>query len=71
MAGARTVISAFWPVSNKGTAEMMSQLYEKRDESLLRIFRKIQLRIIAEFREKKTVDHTFSWSGLIALGDWR
>jgi len=71
MAGARTVISSLWPISDKETAEMMSQLYDKRDESLSQTIRKIQLRKINELRAQNKVDHPFSWGGFIALGDWR
>lgn len=71
MAEARTVISALWPVSDKETAEMMSQLYDKRGESLPQTIRKIQLRKINELRAQNKVDHPFSWAGFIALGDWR
>ena len=69
MAGARAVISALWPISDKETAEMMSQLYDKRGESLPQTIRKIQLRKINELRARNKVDHPFSWGGFIALGD--
>jgi CHAT domain-containing protein len=71
MAGARTVISALWPISDKETAEMMSQLYDKRGESLPHTIRKIKLRKIHELRVQNKVDHPFSWGGFFAPGDWR
>lgn len=71
MAGARTVISALWPVSDKETAEMMSQLYESSRKSLPEIMREIQLQKINDLRENKQADHPFSWGAFIALGDWR
>ena len=71
MAGARTVISALWPVSDKATAEMMSRLYEKKDESLPERIRKLQLETIDALRSQNKVDHPFSWGAFIALGDWR
>ncbi len=71
MAGARTAISALWPVSDKETAEMMSQLYDKRGKPLPQTISKIQLRKINELRAQNKVDHPFSWGGFIALGDWR
>ncbi|MGB2989396.1 MAG: CHAT domain-containing protein, partial [Candidatus Zixiibacteriota bacterium] len=71
MAGARTVISALWPVSDKETAEMMSQLYESSRKSLPEIMREIHLQKINDLRENKQADHPFSWGAFIALGDWR
>jgi len=71
MAGARTVISALWPVSDKATAEMMSRLYERKDESLPERIRKLQLETITSLRSQKKVDHPFSWGAFIAMGDWR
>jgi CHAT domain-containing protein len=51
MAGARTVVSALWPVSDEATAEMMSRLYEREDESMPETMRRIQLDKIAELRQ--------------------
>ena len=71
MAGARTVISALWPVPDEATAEMMSQLYASERGSLPEIMQEIQLRKISDLRENKQADHPFSWGAFIALGDWR
>jgi CHAT domain-containing protein/Tfp pilus assembly protein PilF len=71
MAGARTVISALWPVSDQATADMMGQLYDKGNESLPQRIRNIQLKKIAELRADNKVDHPFSWGAFVALGDWR
>ncbi len=72
MAGARTVISALWPVSDKATAEKMSQLYGSSGKgSLPEMMREIQLKKIEALRKNKQVDHPFSWGAFIALGDWR
>jgi len=71
MAGARTVVSALWAVSDKETAEMMSQLYGSSRRSLPEIMRDIQLEKIETLRENKQADHPFSWGAFIALGDWR
>jgi pentatricopeptide repeat protein len=71
LAGARTVVSALWPVSDRLTAEMMGRLYEKADESLPRRMRKAQIEKINELRESGLTDHPFSWAGFIASGDWK
>ncbi|MFH1220671.1 MAG: CHAT domain-containing tetratricopeptide repeat protein [Candidatus Eisenbacteria bacterium] len=71
MAGARTVVSALWPVSDEATAEMMSGFYERRSESIPETIRRIQLEKIRDLRRHGKVDHPFTWAGFIALGDWR
>jgi CHAT domain-containing protein len=71
MAGARTVISALWPVSDKAMAEIMSRLYDSEGESLPRIMRRIQLARLRELRAANEVDHPYSWGAIMALGDWR
>ena len=43
MAGARTVVSALWPVSDEITAEMMGQLYAQSESLLPERIRETQL----------------------------
>jgi CHAT domain-containing protein len=71
MAGARTVISALWPVSDEATAEMMSQLYERKGESIPVTMSRIQMEKIKDLRQDGQSDHPFLWAGFIATGDWR
>jgi tetratricopeptide (TPR) repeat protein/CHAT domain-containing protein len=71
IAGARTVISALWPVSDEATADMMSSLYARQDESIPETMRRIQLGKIGDLRRSEQPDHPFTWAGFVALGDWR
>jgi CHAT domain-containing protein len=71
MAGARTVVSALWPVSDESTAQMMGQLYRRSGETLPDAMRRVQLEKIGQLRSAGTVDHPFTWGAFIALGDWR
>jgi len=71
MAGARTVVSALWPVSDKETASMMSELYTESNETLPEKMRRIQLAKINQLREGGFADHPFTWGAFIAMGDWR
>jgi CHAT domain-containing protein/tetratricopeptide (TPR) repeat protein len=71
MAGARTVVSALWPVSDEATAGMMGELYARRDEPLPQAIRRVQLERIEKLRSGGQVDHPFTWGAFIALGDWR
>jgi CHAT domain-containing protein len=71
VAGARTVVSALWPVSDAVTAGMMSDLYAREHESLPEALRRVQLEKLRELRSEGTVDHPFTWGAFVALGDWR
>ena len=71
MAGARTVISALWPVSDKETAELMGDLYGRVGESIPETMQRIQKSRIAAIRENNGVDHPYTWAAFLALGDWK
>jgi tetratricopeptide (TPR) repeat protein/CHAT domain-containing protein len=71
VAGARTVVSALWPVSDEATAEMMGGLYERKDEALPETIRRMQLEKLDQLRKMGEIDHPFTWGAFIALGDWR
>jgi CHAT domain-containing protein len=70
MAGARTVISALWPVSDEETAGLMGDLYTRTGESIPETMRRIQLKRIEAIRAGNGPDHPYTWAGFIALGDW-
>ncbi len=71
MAGAHTVISSLWPVSDKQTAAMMKQLYVSREGSLAATLRQIAVNEINDLRRRELPDHPVSWAPFIAVGDWR
>jgi CHAT domain-containing protein/tetratricopeptide (TPR) repeat protein len=71
MAGARTVISALWPVTDKTTVEIMSYLYNFEDENLACAMRNLAIKKLTELRRKNQPDHPYLWAGFIALGDWK
>ncbi len=71
MAGAETVISTLWSVSDQTTIELSSKLYDRRGISLPETIRRIQLDKINELRRQGTVDHPISWGALAAYGNWR
>jgi CHAT domain-containing protein len=70
MAGARTVVSALWPVSDEATARLMQHLYGETETPKADLFREIQLGNIESLREQGLSDHPFTWAPFIALGDW-
>ncbi|MCK4606124.1 MAG: CHAT domain-containing protein, partial [candidate division Zixibacteria bacterium] len=71
LAGARTVVSALWPVSDEATADLMSGLYDRGSESLPQTIRAMQRQAIRELRSAGKLDHPFSWGAFVAIGDWR
>ncbi len=70
MAGAKTVISALWPVDDKSTAELMGSLFASHDGNLYDAMRKSALEAIKSRRAAGKSDHPFYWAGFIATGDW-
>jgi CHAT domain-containing protein len=71
MAGARTVISALWPVSDKTTSEMMSYLYNFEEDNLAFAMQSLAKNKLKELRKKNQPDHPYLWAPFIVLGDWR
>lgn len=71
MAGARTVISALWPVSDKATADMMSCLYGFEEDNLALAMQSLAKRKLEELRKRNQPDHPYLWAPFIAVGDWR
>ena len=71
MAGARSLVVSLWPVSDRATAEMMSQIYSSRSESLPKLMQKIAKKQIAKLKRTGQPTHPYSWGGFIAIGDWK
>jgi CHAT domain-containing protein/Tfp pilus assembly protein PilF len=70
IAGARTVVSALWPVSDRTSGEMMVQLYSQSGQSLPDRLRAMQLSQIDKLRAEGLADHPYLWAGFIAIGGW-
>jgi CHAT domain-containing protein/tetratricopeptide (TPR) repeat protein len=71
MAGARTVISALWRVSDRETADLMGDLYGRVGESIPETMQRIQKSRIGAIRADDQADHPYTWAGFLALGDWK
>lgn len=71
MAGARSVVVSLWPVSDRATAEMMSQLYSSRSENLPKLMQRIAKSQIAKLERTGQTTHPYSWGAFIAIGDWK
>lgn len=71
IAGARTVISTLWPISDELTAPMLPPIYRQSREPLPNRLRTTQLEWIATLRQNGLADHPYSWGAFIAQGDWQ
>jgi CHAT domain-containing protein/Tfp pilus assembly protein PilF len=71
IAGAETVVSALWPVSDKWTARLMGRLYDHNVKTLPERIQNLQLDVINELRNQGKSDHPISWGAFISQGDWR
>lgn len=71
IAGARTIISSLWPISDKATSEMMNVLYGYSTESLPTALQKVAVKNLRELRKSGRPDHPYTWAAFIAIGDWK
>jgi CHAT domain-containing protein/tetratricopeptide (TPR) repeat protein len=71
IAGARTVISALWPVSDTETVDMMTRLYERADDNIPLLMQTLATEKIRELRASGKPDIPTDWGAFIAEGDWR
>jgi tetratricopeptide (TPR) repeat protein len=70
-AGARSVVSALWEVSDQDAARFAAPLYTRDDRTLPYRLRDLQIEIIGSLRGRRLPDHPFSWAAFIAQGDSR
>ena len=67
MAGARAIVSALWPISDKRTSEIMKNLYNREGRILPEQVRKLQLDLIQDLRARGENDHPFSWGDMFLI----
>ena len=71
MAGANTVISTLWPVSDRISTGIFTDLYSLKSETLPETMQKIQIGLINNLRVNDKIDHPAYWSAFISTGNWR
>jgi len=71
IAGAETVISTLWPVSDQLTANFCSDIYNRQGVSLPETIRRVQLEKINDLRRQGMADHPMAWGAFVAYGQWR
>lgn len=67
-AGARTVISTLWSLSDEAAAGIMSRIYTETESPLPERLRSAQLEMLATLRSKGEPDHPYSWACLTLTG---
>lgn len=70
MAGASTVISALWAISDRATTSFMKSLYSTSNTPLYDAMRHSQNDMIAELRKRGQPDHPYNWGAFVAVGGW-
>ncbi len=72
MAGAGTLITSLWPVSDLATRDWMVELYRARLDGAKtpEALRTASRRILDARREAKAPTHPFFWGAFLAAGDW-
>jgi CHAT domain-containing protein len=71
VAGARTVISALWPLSDRATANIMGKMYQCKRTTLPWRLQALQLEEIHRLRDQGHPDHPVTWGGFVVVGDWK
>jgi CHAT domain-containing protein len=72
VAGAKNLIMSLWPVTDEGTREWMTALYQSRfgrSRGTAAAVREASLAQIRARRAAKQSTHPFYWAGFIALGN--
>ncbi|MBI4854494.1 MAG: CHAT domain-containing protein, partial [Acidobacteria bacterium] len=70
LAGSETQLMSLWPVSDKGTKELMIDYYSRlqKDEGRSDALRNVQLELLKNRKLGRT--HPFYWASFIQSGEW-
>ncbi|MBI1762730.1 MAG: tetratricopeptide repeat protein [Acidobacteria bacterium] len=79
LAGSETQVMSLWPVSDKGTRDLMIDYYRRllRGEERSAALRQVQLRMLASNRAAnaqrtaRDYSHPYYWASFIQSGEWR
>jgi len=71
IAGARTVISSLWPVSDSKTVDFMQFLYSRLGAAAPETLRGYELQTIKRLREHGYSDHPATWAAFVSSGSPR
>lgn len=68
--GAKAVLATLWPVADESTADLMVEMYRRRQDqrlSKIEALRQAQMSLLAQSRYA----HPFYWAPFILMGNWR
>ncbi len=68
VAGARSVVTSLWEISDQSTARLMRYLYEGLSDGVQPALRDAQLRMLKSQRLSGVPDHPYSWGAFVAFG---
>ncbi len=78
LAGSETQVMSLWPVSDKGTRDLMIDYYRRllRGEARSVALRQVQLRMLAsqgrkDQKQARDYSHPYYWASFIQSGEWR
>jgi len=74
IAGARTVITSLWSVSDQSTVEWMRAFYQARfarRAPMPEAMRSASLAVLQSRRAQGLSTNPFHWAAFVAVGDWR
>ncbi len=69
MAGAKTVMSTLWSISDQSTQTLFSRLYDNYQPTLplSESWRALQLDMLKQLRQAHQVDHPYTWAGFVVF----
>jgi CHAT domain-containing protein len=70
-AGAGSMVSSLWPVSDRTTIRFMQALYASSEQPLPTSLRQAALEALDELNERGQPNHPFYWGGFISIGNWQ
>jgi len=71
LAGARSLVSSVWPVSDQMAAEFAVHLYNNLGKPWAQIIGEYQKQMISRLRSHGYSDHPVQWAVFVAGGDWK
>ncbi len=69
IAGAHSVISAMWAVSDNATVDIISGLYSDSGSTITERLRTLQLQALARQRSSGGEDHPYDWGAFLLVGE--
>jgi CHAT domain-containing protein len=68
--GAKAVLATLWPVADQSTAELMAEMYRRRQEKNLTKIEALRQAQISLMSQPKYA-HPFYWAPFILMGNWK